>query len=308
MPKKRPKKEIIKKENVCPECGNENFDYDQSKGETICKVCGLIISENIIDNGPEWRAYNSEQNNARARVGPKSSYLYHDEGLSTDIDWKNDKISNDNLRQWYRLRKWHKRNRVHGARERSLAFALNDLSTKSSNLNLPRSVKESAAFTYKKAFENKLIRGRTIECVVSASIYIACRVFNIPRTLEEISEVSCSNRKEIGRTYRHIARKLNIKLIPTSPIDYIPRFASQLKLSERIQVKAIEIINKSIEKGLTIGKGPNGIAAAALYLSSNLLGERKTQRDIAEVAGVSEVTVRSRYKELSEILNVSGAI
>ena len=308
MANKRPKKEIIKKENVCPDCGNKDFDYDQSKGETICRKCGLIISENIIDNGPEWRAYNSEQNNARARVGPKATDMLHDKGLSTEIDAKNNNISQKNLRQWYRLRKWHKRNRVHGARERSLAFALNDLSTKSSNLNLPKSVKESAAFTYKKAFENNLIRGRTIECVVSASIYLACRLFKIPRTLEEISEVSCSNRKEIGRTYRHIARKLGIKLKPTSPIDYIPRFASELKLSERIQVKAIEIINKSKEKGLTIGKGPNGIAAAALYLSSNLLGERKTQRDIAEVAGVSEVTVRSRYKELSEILNVSTAI
>ena len=308
MANKRPKKEITKKENVCPECGNKDFDYDQSKAEIICRKCGLIIEENLIDNGPEWRAYNSEQSNARSRVGPKSTDMLHDKGLNTDIDWRNDKISQKNVHQWYRLRKWHKRNRVHGARERSLAFALNDLSTKSSNLNLPKDVRGSAAFIYKKAFENKLIRGRTIECVVSASIYIACRVFNIPRTLEEISEVSCSNRKEIGRTYRHIARKLNIKLEPTSPIDYVPRFTSELKLSEKIQVKAIEIINQSKEKGLTIGKGPNGVAAAAIYLSSLLLGERKTQRDIAEVAGVSEVTVRSRYKELSEYLNVSGVI
>lgn len=305
---KKSKKENTKKENICPECGNTEFNFNPSKGEVSCKRCGLIIEENNIDNGPEWRGYNAEQINKRSRVGPKSTDMLHDKGLSTNIDWKNDNISSENLGQWYRLRKWQKRSRVSGARERNLAFALNDLSRKSSNLNLPKDVKESAAYTYRRALMNKLIRGRTIECVVSAAIYIACRVFNIPRTLAEISEVSCSNKKEIGRAYRNIARKLNIKLGPTSPIDYIPRFASELKLSEKIQVKAIQIVNNAIEKGLSIGKGPNGIAAAAIYISSQFFGEKKTQRDVAKVAGVSEVTVRSRYKELTENLNVSGVI
>ncbi len=308
MPNKRPKKETIKKEEVCPECGNSEFNYNPSKGELSCRKCGLIIKENLIDNGPGWRAYDAEQMNKRAHVGPKPTGMRHDYGMNCEIDWRNNNISSNNRAQWYRLRKLQKRSRISGARERNLAFALNDLSRKSSNLRLPRDVRESASHIYRKSFENSLIRGRTIECVVSASIYIACRTFNIPRTLAEIAEVSASTKKDIGRAYRHIARKLKIDLTPTSPIDYIPRFATALNLSNRIQVKAIEMINISKKKGLTIGKGPNGIAAAALYLASHLLGERKTQRDIAEVAGVSEVTVRSRYKELVENLNVSGAI
>ncbi len=308
MPNKRPKKEIIKKEEVCPECGNAEFNYNPSNGEVSCRKCGLIIKENLIDNGPGWRAYNTEQMNERAHVGPRPTGMRHDFGLNSEIDWRNNKISSKNRAQWYRLRKLQKRSRVSGSRERNLAFALNDLSRKASNLRLYRDVRELAAHIYRKSFENNLIRGRTIECVVSASIYIACRTLNIPRTLAEIVEVSACTKKEIGRTYRNIARKLQIDLNPTSPIDYIPRFATELDLSDRIQIKAIEMINQYKEKGLAIGKGPNGIAAAALYLASHLLGERKTQRDIAEVAGVSEVIVRSRYKELAENLNVSAAI
>ena len=309
-PRIRPKKEVVESEkmNCCPECGCTQLNYDSSRAEISCKECGFVIDENIIDAGPEWNAYSQEQQNNRARTGSPASNLVHDGGLPSVIDKSNKNISSKNASQWYRLRKWNKKMRISGARERSLAFALNNLSRKSSNLNLPRDIRELASSIYRKAVDNHLIRGRTIEGVVSASIYIACRKYNLPRTLAEISEVSELSKKELGRVYRFIANKLNIKLAPTSPGDYIPRFASELNLSEKIQVKSLEIIGQSRKKGLVIGKGPNGFAAAALYIASQQLGERRTQKDIADVAGVTEVTLRNRYKEISENLNLSVAI
>ena len=169
-------------------------------------------------------------------------------------------------------------------------------------MTIPRSVREDAALIYRKAARNKLVRRRSIEVVVASSLYASCRRCNIPRTLDEISESANVPKKQVGKTYRFLSRKLNFKLKPTFPKDYISRFASNLGLSGEVQAKAIEIINQAIDVGLNIGKGPTGIAAAALYIASYLLNERKTQKDIAEVVGVTEVTIRNRYKELSEEL------
>ena len=308
--RKRPIKENIERENQnsCPDCNSTDFDYNQSRGEVICKRCGLVIDENVMDLGPEWRAYNHEQMSRRTRVGAPSTNMIHDYGLPSEIDWKNNNISSKNLAHWYRMRKWQKKIRVSGARERNLAFALSELDRKCSNLGLSRSIRESASFVYRKALDNNLIRGRTIQGVVAASIYISCRMYDLPRTLGEVANALNITKKELGRVHRFLVRKLKIKLHPISPKDYIPRFASELNLSEKSQVKAIEIIDESQKKGLVIGKGPNGVAAAALYISSQLLGERKSQRDVAEVAGVTEVTVRNRYKELCENLNLGTSI
>ena len=204
----------------------------------------------------------------------------------------------------YRLRKWQRRIRVSGPTERNLAFALSEIDRNSSSLSIPRSVRENASVIYRGAVNKKLIRGRSIEGVAAASIYIVCRRCNLPRTLEEIAEVANITKKDVGRTYRFLARELKIKLPPTSPADYIPRFASEIGISSEAQSKAIEIINGAIDKKLTSGKGPTGVAAAALYIASVLLGERKTQREIAEIDGVTEVTIRNRYKELSENLDM----
>ncbi|MBQ8016733.1 MAG: transcription initiation factor IIB [Methanobrevibacter sp.] len=289
----------------CPICSSTERIVDDRKAEVTCARCGLVLDENIIDNGPEWRAFDHDQKLKRTRVGAPSTYAIADKGLPTDIDRRNKdskgrNIPEANRQQLYRLRRWNKRLRISNASERNLAFALSELDRESSKLGIPRSIREDAAVIYRKAARNKLIRGRSIESMVAASIYTACRRNNIPRSLEEVSEVSNISKKQIGKNYRFLSRKLNIKLKPTSPIDYIPRFASLLDLSGEAESKAIEIINQSIKKGLNNGKGPVGMAAAALYISSILLNERRTQSDVAEVAGVTEVTIRNRYKELSE--------
>ena len=294
----------------CPECHSNDLSYDSARAELSCKKCGLVIDEEIIDLGPEWRAFDHDQQSRRTRTGAPSTYSVHDKGLSTMIDWRNKDIYGRNIparnrAQWYRLRKWQRRIRISGARERNLAFALSELDRTSSKMSLPRSVREEGSKIYRQAVDAKLVRGRSIEGVVAASLYAACRICKVPRTLDEVAEVSRVTKKEVGRTYRFLSRKLNFKLLPTSPADYVPRYASELGLSNKVEAKAIDIINKAKANGLSSGRSPTGVAAAAIYIASVLLGEKKTQHDIAEIANVTEVTIRNRYKELSERLELS---
>ena len=294
---------------TCPVCNSTERFVDNSRAEVCCARCGLVLDENLIDSGPEWRAFDHEQRDKRTRTGAPLTYTISDKGLNTTIDWKDKdihghKIPERNKAQIYRLRKWNKRMRVSGAGERNLAFALSELDRDSSRLGIPRSVREDAAIIYRSAAKNKLIRGRSIEVVVASALYAACRRCNIPRTLDEIAIASNVSKKQVGKTYRFLSRELNIKLKPTSPSDYISRFASKLGLSGEVQAKAIEIINKAVKAGLSSGKGPTGVAAAALYIASLLLGERKTQKEVSEISGVTEVTIRNRYKELSEKIDL----
>lgn len=293
--------------NVCPCCGGTEFETDSSRAEISCKRCGLVIEENLIDQGPEWRAFDTEQRKNRTRVGAPATPTVHDKGLPTVIDYKNKdangrNIPDRNKAQIYRIRIIQKRIRVSGAGERNLALALSELDREASRLNIPKDIRADASVIYRDAAKNNLIRGRSIEGVVAASLYAACRRCNVPRTLEEIAQASKVSKKVVGRTYRFLARELDIKLAPTSPADYVPRFATNIGLSNEAQIKAIEIIRKAKSKGLTSGRGPTGVAAAALYIASVLLGERKTQKEVADAAGVTEVTIRNRYKELSEEL------
>jgi transcription initiation factor TFIIB len=312
MPEKNPK---IKVDEVtrCPECNSVHIVRDYDRGELVCESCGLVLDEQFIDQGPEWRAFDTEQGEKRARTGAPMTYTIHDKGLSTEIGWKNKdsygkSIPTRNRAQLYRLRKWQRRIRVSNATERNLAFALSELDRMASGMGLPRNVRETAAMIYRKAVNKNLIRGRSIEGVVAASLYAACRQCNVPRTLDEIAAASRVGRKEIGRTYRFMTRELQLKLMPTSPQDYISRFCSELKLSGEVQSKSIEIIKNANDKELTSGRGPTGVAAAAIYIASILCNERRTQREVADIAGVTEVTIRNRYKELTERLNIEIAL
>jgi len=302
-------KQKIEETVKCPECGSTHLSRDFSRAELVCEDCGLVIDEDLIDHGPEWRAFDSEQREKRARTGAPMTYTIHDKGLSTIIGWKNrdsygKSIPTRNRAQLYRLRKWQRRIRISDATERSLAIALSGLDRLASNMSLPRTVRETAAMIYRKAALKKLVRGRSIEGVTAASLYAACRQCNVPRTLDEISNTAHISRKEIGRTYRYISRELELKLMPTSPQDYISRFCSALKLSADVKAKTLEILHEATNRELTSGRGPTGIAAASLYIASVLCGERRTQREVADVAGVTEVTIRNRYKELAEKLDI----
>jgi transcription initiation factor TFIIB len=301
--------QTIEESVKCPKCGSTHLTKDHSRAELFCNSCGLVIDAEIIDHGPEWRAFDSEQREKRARTGSPMTYTRHDKGLSTTIGWQNRdaygrSIPSRNRAQLYRLRKWQSRTRISDGTERNLAHALTALDRMSSSLGLPRNVRETAAMIYRKAARQKLIRGRSIDGVTAAVLYAACRQCNVPRTLEEISNVSNIKKKEIGRNYRNISRQLKLKLLPTTPQDYVSRFSSRLELSSEVQAKTLDILKKAGREELTSGRGPTGLAAAALYIASVLFDERRTQREVAEMAGVTEVTIRNRYKEIVKKLHI----
>ena len=302
-------KQIIDEIICCSKCGSGHLNKDYSRAELVCNNCGLVVDEDIIDHGPEWRAFDSEQRDKRSRTGSPMTYTLHDKGLSTTIGWTNRDaygkfIPTKYRAQLFRIRKWQRRIRINDSTERNIALALSGVDRLSSTLGLPRTVRETAAMTYRKAAMKKLVRGRSIEGVVAASLYAACRQCNVPRTLEEISTVANLPKKEIGRNYRYISRELALKLLPTTPRDYISRFCSELKLSNDVQTKTLEILGNAANKELTSGRGPTGLAAASLYIASVLCGERRTQREVSQIAGVTEVTIRNRYKELAKKLDI----
>jgi len=293
----------------CPECGCTDLSKDYARAEMVCNKCGLILEDHMIDSGPEWRAFDSDQRDKRARTGAPIKYTKPNKGLATEIDQYNRdirgvKISAQSRAQMYRLRKWHKRASISSSMERNLAIALSELDRIASCLGLPGNIREAAALLYRKAVEKGLIRGRLIESVVAAVLYTICRQYSIPRTLDEISEVSGINKKEIGRTYRFLKRDLGINMPLTNPTHYIPRFASELGLSGKVQERAREILEEAIKEGLISGRGPTGVAAAAVYIAGVLMGERKTQKEVADIAGVTEVTIRNRYRELKDKLKL----
>ena len=302
------KNETEKNHDSCSECG-ENILFDENRGLLVCETCGLVHSEKHIDQGPEWRAFDSDQKKKRTRTGAPMTYMIHDKGLSTMIDWKNRDIFGKEISakirgQIYRLRKWQSRIRVSDATERNLTFALSELDRMASNLDLQKNLRECSAKIYRDAVEAHLIRGRSIEGVAAASLYAACRMYKIPRTLNEIADIARVNKKEIGRSYRFISKELELNLNPTKPLDFLTRFVSELELSTECHKLAKKIIKMAEFRGLTSGRGPTGVCAAAIYAASILAEERRTQRIIAKVSQVTEVTVRNRFQELIENLNL----
>ncbi|MDI6885696.1 MAG: TFIIB-type zinc ribbon-containing protein [archaeon] len=275
----------------CPECNSKNIVTDSKRAELYCADCGVVIAENIVDLGPEWRSYDEEQAAKRIRTGPPMSYRIHDKGLGTPTPGLPARTK-----------------RLRGisidSGDKTLALALVEIDRMACALKLPNNIKEETSVLYRKAMRHNLIKGRSIEELVSAMLYITCRQYEVPRTLKEIAEVSRSPLKKIRRAYIFLLRKLKIKLAPANPARYIPRFCSKLGLSEEIREKATEILKDDEGTGVAKGWGPIGTAAAAIYIAAVLSGEKITEKEIAKVVGTTEITIRDRYKELVKRLNI----
>ena len=299
------RKDMIRK---CPECGGINLFWNKEKGEIVCKDCGLVLEDKMVDFGQEWREFDGEEGESRRRTGAPMTYTQFDQGLGTEVGGKGDffKLGNKDRSKFFRLRKWQYR--ISTAIERNLKLALAELKRVGSYLKLPKSVEEEAARIYTLAVQRGLVRGRSMESGVAGPLYAACRSHEVQRTLVEFSEASGIEKKEIGRTYRFVTRELGITILPSNPDDYIARFASALKLSAETQSQSIEILEDAQRSELTSGRGPTGIAAAALYVAALMHGEKRTQREVADVAGVTEVTIRNRYKELLDKLKLDKEI
>ncbi len=286
----------------CPSCGGTRFISDYERGEIYCKKCGLVIEDTLFDFGPEWRAFDREQLNKRARTGGLLRYAKLGKGLTTEID-KYDKdikgrtIPAERKAKFYRLRKWQVRAKMATSLQRNLSKALPELDRMCSFLKIPPNVKEECALLYRKCAEKGIVKGRSIESMVAAVIYLVTRKNKIPRTLEELEIASGVKRKLISGSFRKIVHEMKIKMPIATAADYIPSLAVRLGASGKVMAKAIELVEKARKNSITTGKVPISVAIAALYLSADLVKDEKMRRDV-KFPGISNNTIKIRYDKL----------
>jgi len=292
---------------TCPECSGRII-HNETQGEIHCQDCGRVVESDRIDHGPEWRAFNSREENDRSRVGLPRTEQLHDRGLSTVIDWRDEDsygraLSSRKQKKMRRLREWNERFRTKNPQERNLKHALGEIDRMASALGCPDPVRETTCMLYRQALEEDLLRGRSIEGMATASLYAGSRLENVPRTLDEVAVVSRVDKLEIGRAYRYLADELALEMTPQNPEAYIARFASQLECPVETERRSRELIQAAVEKGIHSGRNPVGIAAAALYAAAKLTNQDIIQDDLIEIANVSNVTIGNRYTEILEAAN-----
>jgi transcription initiation factor TFIIB len=289
----------------CPECAG-SIHHDEERGERACAECGLVIDTDEIDYGPEWRAFDDEGD--RRRVGAPVTTLRHDKGLSTTIGWEDqdaygNQLSGRKREQLRRLRTWNERFTSKNAAERNLKHAFGEIERMASALGLPKPCRETAGVLYRRAVEDGLLPGRSIEAMSTACLYAAARQHGTPRTLVAFASVSRVEKLPVQRAYRYLSVELDLQIEPADPIHYLPQYASELEISDDAERLAREILEAAIEQDLHSGRSPAGLAAAAIYGAARLTNERITQETVGAETGVSKVTVRNRYREL---LNAYG--
>jgi transcription initiation factor TFIIB len=293
------------KDNTCPECQGR-VTRNSDSGEATCESCGLVFEDDPIDHGPEWRAFTSDERDEKSRVGAPTTQLMHDKGLSTTIGWQDkdaygQAVSGRKRAQLQRLRTWDERFRTKDAHERNLKQAFGEISRMASALGLPESVRETAGVLYRRAVEDDLLPGRSIEGMSTASLYAAARQHGVPRPLTEFADVSRVEKVRIQRAYRFLSRELGLEIEPEDPARYLPQFASSLEVTDETERRSREILDVATSNAVHSGKNPAGLAAAALYAATHLTNEKLTQDVVSDVANVSQVTIRNRYQELLEV-------
>lgn len=293
--------------NYCPECGpNGIIIHDEVRGERSCCSCGLVV-EQIYNTGPEWRAYNQMEEISRARAST-TSILNEELGLETVItvshhDGRGKILPAERRFEFSRLSNLDRRNSY--SEMRNLRIAFQELKRLKSQLGISDSVTKTASVIYRKSLKASLVRGRSIDGIVSASIYLACRRDNLPVTLKDIHATSNISSKELGRCVRILLKELKLtKIGQSDPMQFVHRLADSLNITMATRKIACNIVEKAIGFKLTIGKNPMSIAAAALYIAGVSTGERRTQAQMAEVAKTTPVTIRNRFKELMRVLEM----
>jgi transcription initiation factor TFIIB len=294
---------------VCSICNKDQVVItDPESAEIICSACGAVMLERIQEDRPEWRAFNLEETNDKSRIGTPISLARHDMGLSTIIgrinkDSSGNKIDSQTLSTMKRLRTWDLRTQTSDDRSRQQAFS--ELHVLKDKLALPDAIVEKSAYIYRKAQEIGLIRGRTISATIGSAVYIACRELQIPKSLREIAVASNIKRRVLSRSYRILTSELDIKIPIIDPIKCIVKVGNKASLNEKTKRQAIDVMNKITRSEISAGKNPMGLAATVLYIACLKTGVNIRQADIAYAAGISEVTLRNRIKDLKERFNLN---
>jgi transcription initiation factor TFIIB len=289
---KKPAPNVI----VCPNCGDGQKVTDIESGELICTKCGYVIHERVGDEEQDWSVLAREPA-SKLRTSP-TSLARSGMGLSTIIG-RPDRSAGSGLNAamrstFDRLRTWDFR--IKGRDERSLKRAFVDLDRLRGMLRLSDAIVEKAAYIYRRAQEQGLVRGRTMRAVMGAAIYIVQREMGISGTLDDIIRATNTKEKDLARAYRILIRELDLKVPMVDPVKCVSRVANKANISERTKRKAMNMIYDVVKSGLGAGKDPMGLAASVLYVSCVNSGEVKSQAAIADAAGVSEVTLRKNQR------------
>jgi len=289
----------------CIRCGKSSLLTDGVTGEQFCSKCGFVISEKVDESGPERRSFSIQGEVDTARTGAPTSLTRHDKGLSTVINPANKDatgrpLSSSMKSTITRLRTWDSRSQSNISEDRNLKQALSELDRLKDKLAISSSVLEKAAYLYRKAMDKKLVRGRSISAMITASLYAACRDAETPRTLNDVADAANVKRKDITRCYRLLHKELELKMPVVDSIQLIARISSKLEIPEKTKRYAIKVLQEVQKRKESSGKDPMGLAASALYLACVKNEVSITQRDLAEAAGVTDVTIRNRYKTLRE--------
>lgn len=287
----------------CPECDGP-LSHEGDKGEVICYNCGLVLDDNIIKHEVPFR--DMEDGGGRDGVGAPITHTDVSLGLQTNVGNYSDfkQLSSKQRRKFERLK--IQNFRTSSAIERNLKIALPEIKRVTSVLNLSNRIEEEACRIYREASFKGLVKGRAIENVAAASVYAACRSFDSPMSLKDIERAQgLLMKKEIGKTYRLLSRTLNLRMAPQTPYDYIPRICGKLNLSQKAQTDALRLMTDSEDGQFLSGRSPMSVASSVVYVSSLINREKRTQRMVAGASGITEVTLRNRYKELVQILRLS---
>jgi transcription initiation factor TFIIB len=285
----------------CPECGSTRLR--QQEGDLVCQKCSTVVEEEVTDLSATERAFTAEEKEQKKRTGRPITYSKPGKGLRTEIGPLS-KVSPEKRRQYYRLKKWDRR--LDESKERRLKYALGEIERLASVLNLPDSVVEESSRLYEKALDGGVVKGRRIEHIVAALVYTTARNQGVPRTMKEISEKSGVSKVELGKTYRHVARQLDLRIVSISPQDLIPRYAKELDVSGEIQAEARRILSEAEEKAVSAGRSADGLAAVALYIAAKLKEEDLSQKEVADVTDVTTTTIRKGYQNLVKGLGLEG--
>ncbi|MBS3175986.1 hypothetical protein J4457_02000 [Candidatus Woesearchaeota archaeon] len=287
----------------CPECGDSNFFHNRERGEIVCRSCSVVLDDAVVDFGRDSASFDEDSNPTGGRTGaPFDPRVANN--LITTVGTRED-IARLPRHQQLLMRRIRKKNNWTSASiEQNLGNALTHLGLISNSLGLPIRVEKEAASLYRMAAERNFTIARAMENVIAAAIYLSCRLDGSPKTLKEIANIAKVDKKILGKTYKLMARRLNIQIKPMSPKDFTARFASQLGLDAKTESRALEIIDMALESDLTSGKSPISVAATTLYLSALMHKQRKTQKLVAETADITEATLRARAQELIKELKL----
>ncbi|WP_247010285.1 transcription initiation factor IIB [Halorientalis litorea] len=279
----------------CPECAGQVRTEDS---ETVCADCGLVVTADHIDHGPEWRSFEGEQS-TRERTGAPLTRSRHDRGLSTDIGHSS-RLKGRKRRQVARMRRQHNRAQISSKRERNQVYGFGEIRRLVSALDLPDDIRERACVLFESAQSADLLRGRSLEGFAAAAVYAVCRTADLSRTLTEVVGPARADRDELKCAYDALNRDLGLPTGPIDPAEYVPRFASELDLSQAVERRAAELVQVAHDRGVVTGRDPAGVAAGCLYTAAREADRDLTQAAAAAVAGVTPVTLRGTYQELNE--------